>query len=193
MSDPITAWLANFISSTRLLNTQGGFVYAFLGAVSTLATNAAAEPPAPHWWYASFYTPLAIFGIGVMIADQGRIHIAPWFKARQVERKNQKLREATGKVAWANLDSVTQDEAMALLLLLNLPSPRISGPGRNRMLESLQFRNFIHESKWEDGIYSADTYVVDAYLWERREEIKKRFADVPMPKELPSSKNSWMA
>ncbi|MDV4162151.1 hypothetical protein R1538_13585 [Rhizobium leguminosarum] len=110
MSDPITTWFANFISSTRLLNTQGGFVYAFLGLVGTLATNAAIEPPPPHWWYASFFTPPAIFGIGVMIADQGRIHIAPWFEVKQVEQKNQKHRAATSKVAWANLDSVSQDE-----------------------------------------------------------------------------------
>ncbi|MGR9320780.1 hypothetical protein ACU8LZ_30815 (plasmid) [Rhizobium leguminosarum] len=97
MSDPITTWFANFISSTRLLNTQGGFVYAFLGLVGTLATNAAIEPPPPHWWYASFFTPPAIFGIGVMIADQGRIHIAPWFEVKQVEKKTRNIEPQPAK------------------------------------------------------------------------------------------------
>lgn len=187
MADPIATWLSNFLSTTRLLNTKGGMIWLISGVASTLAVNFAADPPPVHFWYHPYLTLLSIFGATVVVVNV--VASLAGSIAGAVGLRNYKRKAS--KTALKNLESITMEEAQALLWLFKT-NRRFTANSRNRVLLDMQMKNFVHEAKWEDGVYSVDTYVVDPEIWKRRDKLTMRFANVKQLKTFPFATSSWM-
>lgn len=111
-----------------------------------------------------------------------------WRSDRREAADARKQAEDDCQTALENVDILDEYDLEALLWLLSRDSPRFQASPSNSHISCLYFKKIVQ--KPENSI-ARDVWLVRDAVWERRQEILRKYKHVHLPESLPHS--SWMA